>query len=246
MDLEFITKGKQISDNDYHILKYLVEQTNNLEGVSLRKIAGNLYTSPATIVRLAQKLGFSGYLELFYFLKNQYRPTNQLAEAAIDITIDTKIITPSIAAMKQIYADNQHKFITIYAAGFSSIIAEYLHKKLLVNGIKTLFVNAADSSGIINNNTNNISMLISISKSGETTKAIEKMRFCQEKGIPNILFTGNKESLAAELATIIFEVPDERPLDSQNIHSNSFFGKLLLLLEYIVQEFSQDEIRDTL
>lgn len=143
MDLEIVTKGKQLSDNDRIILTYLASHVNELEGVSLRKIAATLYTSPATIVRLAQKLEFSGYLELFYFLKNQYQPQNQLVEATVDISIPTEKIAPSIQAMKKIYQENQGKFITIYATGFSSIIAEYLYKKLLVNGIKTLFVSAA-------------------------------------------------------------------------------------------------------
>jgi DNA-binding MurR/RpiR family transcriptional regulator len=233
MDLEIVTKGKQLSDNDRIILTYLASHVNELEGVSLRKIAATLYTSPATIVRLAQKLEFSGYLELFYFLQNQ------LVEATVDISIPIEKIAPSIQAMKKIYQENQGKFITIYATGFSSIIAEYLYKKLLVNGIKTLFVSAADSSGIINNNADNISMLIVISKSGETQKVIEKMHFSRERMIPTILFTGNSQSRATESATIIFEVADERPLDSQNIKYNSFFGKLLLLMEYIVQEFTQ-------
>lgn len=55
MDLELVTKGKQLSDNDLTILTYLAAHVNELEGVSLRKIAATLYTSPATIVRLAQK-----------------------------------------------------------------------------------------------------------------------------------------------------------------------------------------------
>ena len=70
-------------------------------------------------------------------------------------------------------------------------------------------------------------------------KVIEKMQFSQERMIPTILFTGNSQSRATEAATIVFEVADERPLDSQNIKYNSFFGKLLLLMEYIVQEFTQ-------
>ncbi|GCF94350.1 transcriptional regulator [Enterococcus florum] len=237
MDLDIIMKGKKLSENEQEILNYLINHVEELDGVSLRALAQRLFTSPAAIVRLAQKLEFSGYLELFYYLKNQFRPSNQRVSAIIDFTIDTQKIQPSITEMKEIYAQNKDKFITIYATGFSSILADYLHKKLLVNGIKTLFVNATDSSGIINNNADNISMLICISKSGETQKVIEKMTFCQEQNIPNILFTGNLNSRAEELAAISFEVEDERPLDSQNIKYNSFFGKLLLLLEYCVQEF---------
>lgn len=240
VDLEIITKGKQLSENEKQILSYLITNIQLLDGVSLRVIATNTYTSPATIVRLAQKLEFSGYTELFYYLKNSQPNNYMTSKATIDYHIDTQKIETSIKEMKTIYVKNKDKFITIYATGFSSIIAEYLYKKLLVNGIKTLFVSASDSSGIINNNIDNISMLITISKSGETQKVIEKMTHSKENNIPIILFTGNGQHRANTLASLVFEVEDERPLDSQNTHYNSFFGKLLLLLEYIVEEFVQD------
>ena len=70
MDLEIVTKGKQLSDNDRIILTYLASHVNELEGVSLRKIAATLYTSPATIVRLAQKLEFSGYRIILFSKKS--------------------------------------------------------------------------------------------------------------------------------------------------------------------------------
>lgn len=237
MDLEIITKGKKITENEKEILQYILSHIDSLEGVSLKNISQKVYTSPATIVRLAQKLEFSGYLELFYFLKNQLNSQPSTTEDPIAYQIDTEKIQSSINQMTEIYSQNSHKFITIYASGFSSIVAEYLQKKLLVNGIKALLVNATDSSGIIVNNQQDISMLITISKSGETPKVIEKMTFCQEHQIPNILFTGNSNSRATELATVTFSVADERPFDSQNIKSNSFFAKLMLLLEYIVEEF---------
>lgn len=236
MDLEIITKGKKLTDNDREILLYLINHLDDLEGKSLKTIALKIYTSPASIVRLAQKLDFSGYLEMYYFLKNQKNGA-QAAEAEIDINIDIEKIADSIRSIREIYINNQEKFIMIYANGFSSTIADYLHKKLLVNGVKTLLVSATDSSGIISNNIDDISMLISITKSGETPKVIEKMTLCRDNEIPNILFTGNGQSRAGELATLLFEVADENPLDTQNIKYNGFFGKLLLLLEYIVQEF---------
>jgi len=36
-------------------------------------------------------------------------------------------------------------------------------------------------------------------------------------------------------------VTDERPYDTQNIQYTSFFGKLLLLMEYIVDAFTRVE-----
>ncbi|MCU7699357.1 hypothetical protein ODV97_01915 [Enterococcus gallinarum] len=94
-----------------------MSHTDKIEGVPLRKIAQELYTSPATLVRLAQKLGFSGYLELLYFLKNRLN-RQMTTEAAIDYQINTEGIAASIDAIKEIYAQNNDKFITIYATGF--------------------------------------------------------------------------------------------------------------------------------
>ena len=239
MDLNVLTKGKKISESEQHILTYLVSHTDKIEGVPLRKIAQELYTSPATLVRLAQKLGFSGYLELLYFLKNRLN-RQMTTEAAIDYQINTEGIAASIDAIKEIYAQNNDKFITIYAPGFSGIIAEYLHKKMLVNGIKTLLVSASDSGGIISNNIDNISMLITISKSGETQKVLEKMQLANDHQIPTVLFCGNGEHRAHQLANFSFGVTDERPYDTQNIQYTSFYGKLLLLMEYLVEAFTAE------
>lgn len=240
MDLDVLTKGKKLSDNEKRMIEYLMSHTEEIDGCPLREIAKRIYTSPATIVRLAQKLGFSGYTEFFFFLKNQLK-NQQITEATIDYQIDSASIDQMIASIRDIYANQPNKFITIYATGFSGIIAEYLHKKMLVNGIKTLLVSASDSGGIISNNIENISMLITISKSGETQKVIEKMRLAQENQIPTILFCGNGEHSANQLATYTFEVTDERPFDTQNIEYSSFFGKLLLLMEYIVAAMTVTE-----
>lgn len=102
MDLNVLTKGKKISESEQHILTYLVSHTDKIEGVPLRKIAQELYTSPATLVRLAQKLGFSGYLELLYFLKNRLN-RQMTTEAAINYQINTEGIAASIDAIKEIY-----------------------------------------------------------------------------------------------------------------------------------------------
>ncbi|MCR2441788.1 helix-turn-helix domain-containing protein, partial [Salmonella enterica] len=64
MDLNVLIKGKKLTDNELQILDYLLANTAAIDGLPLREIAKAIYTSPATIVRLAQKLGFSGYLEL--------------------------------------------------------------------------------------------------------------------------------------------------------------------------------------
>lgn len=236
MDIEVLTKGKTLSDNEQKNLTYVVDHLLEIEGRPLKEVAKQMYTSPATLVRLAQKLDFSGYTEFIYYLKNQHHQL-ALTEAIIDYKLDPSHIDPLIHKMRAIYAQDTGKFIMIYAAGFSSILADYLYKKLLVNGMRAILVSPTDSSGMITNNLSLISMFITISKSGETPKTIEKMNLVAQHQIPCILFTGTGFHTANEIAQIVFEVEDEHPLDTQNISYNSFFGKLMLLLEYIVDKF---------
>ena len=69
MDLNVLTKGKKISESEQHILTYLVSHTDKIEGVPLRKIAQELLYFSSNTGAISTKLGFSGYLELLYFLK---------------------------------------------------------------------------------------------------------------------------------------------------------------------------------
>ena len=45
----------------------------------------------------------------------------------------------------------KQKYIFIYATGFSAIMAEYLYKKLLVLGKKTVIATGTDSIGVFEN-----------------------------------------------------------------------------------------------
>ena len=83
-------------------------------------------------------------------------------------------------------------------------------------------------------------MLIVISKSGETQESLKKCSFRKNAAFQRFSLQETVSLVLQKAATIIFEVADERPLDSQNIKYNGFFGKLLLLMEYIVQEFTRE------
>lgn len=235
MDLDILTKGIKLTETELQLLTYITNHLDSIKGASVREIAKKNYTSPATVVRLAQKLGFKGYLELYYYLNMRTEKHN--TDEIIDFQINGEQLDGTIEIMKNYYRKDKTKFIFIYATGFSGIIAEYLQKKLLVNGIRVIFSSGQDSSGIIEHNVDNISMMIVISKSGETPKIIEKMSLCQKFQIPVVAFTSQTDSRVKELSDHYFEVTDDEQLDTYNRYYSSFFGKLLLLLEYIVQKF---------
>lgn len=238
MDLELLMKNKKLTDTEKELLQYIASNINSLNGVGVREIASKHFTSPATIVRMSKKLGFTGYVELYHFLKNNQQYSEQKRQSAIvDYQVNEAAIVTQAKRIKELYEESSQKLILIYATGFSGIAGEYLSKKLLVNGIRVIYLSEKDSVAIIENNVQNISMFIGISKSGETDRLIEKMDYLKERGIPLVLFTGNEKSTAYQLADISFLVDDDRQMDGQNKNFNSFFGKLLLVIEHFVYNF---------
>ena len=129
------------------------------------------------------------------------------------------------------------KFIFIYATGLSAIAAEYLYKKLLVLGKKTIIASGTDSIGVFENNLEDIGALVAISKSGETPLVIDKMRAAKEHHIFTVSFTKETGNRIAELSDLNFKIVDNYELDDRNMLPNIFFPRLLMLFELIFKEY---------
>lgn len=245
MDLKVIIKEHRLTDNEQHILEYLVANIDVLEGVKMRDLARELYTSPASLVRLAKKLDFSGYLELYYYLRSHISDV-ETKKRVDHVLIDHQItlnmlnfgqdIYHTLGNMQTIINDNPCQMVLICATGFSSVIANYMNKKLLVKGVRTLFSTGEDSSEIIKQNLQATSIFIGISKSGETEKIIEKLQLCKDNGIPTLVITGEAKSRLAKMADDTIIVPDDNKLDTQNIAYNDFYVQLLYLMENMAQQ----------
>lgn len=68
-----------LTDVELIILDYIISHPIDYENLSIDTLAQHTHTSKSSIVRLSQKLGFSGFSEFRYFLK--YNETNELKKA---------------------------------------------------------------------------------------------------------------------------------------------------------------------
>ena len=127
MDLNVLTKGKNFRKRAAHPHLFGVSYGQNRRRPFAKNRARALYFSSNTGA-ISTKIRFFRLFGITLFLKNRLN-RQMTTEAAIDYQINTEGIAASIDAIKEIYAQNNDKFITIYATGFSGIIAEYLHKK---------------------------------------------------------------------------------------------------------------------
>ncbi|MGP6147247.1 MurR/RpiR family transcriptional regulator [Jeotgalibaca sp. A122] len=241
MDLSKIIQGKKLSETEEAILRYIIANIDTVLDQGVRTVAKENYTSPATVMRLSKKMGYNGFIDLYYHLEPMVRgskaPMKQSYESYIG---DLEKYQTEIEQFLTLLNTIKDKNIFIYATGFSGIIGEYIYKKLLVNGKRTLFASGTDSVGVLENNVEIAGLFLTITKSGETRQVVEKMKYFKEQGIPVVTFTNETDNSAARLADVVFPIMDGDTLDDRNIKGNYFFDQVLFLFETIMKEYQQN------
>ncbi|WP_449536868.1 MurR/RpiR family transcriptional regulator [Ferdinandcohnia sp. Marseille-Q9671] len=244
IDISKIIQGKNLSDIDVQLVQYIVANIDTVLQMGVRKIAKENFTSPATVIRLSKKLGYAGFVDMYYQLlplvKKADISENALSEDFFEINQRDYMEHNSMEDIEtfiQKVLNLQQSYIFIYATGFSAIAAEYLYKKLLVLGRKTIFASGTDSIGVFENNLEDISALVVISKSGETQVVVDKLLAAKEHHIFTVSFTKETNNRIAELSDLNFKIIDHNKLDDRNMLPNSFFPRLTLMFEFIVKQY---------
>ena len=67
--IDRLFKNQNLSDSDIKILEYIVDNPEKVQKEGIRQLAKINFTSTASIIRLAKKLGYSGYNELIFDVK---------------------------------------------------------------------------------------------------------------------------------------------------------------------------------
>lgn len=57
-----------MSETEEAILKYIINNIDSVLEQGVRTVAKENFTSPATVMRLSKKLGYNGFIDLYYHL----------------------------------------------------------------------------------------------------------------------------------------------------------------------------------
>ena len=79
-----LMRGESLTRAEYRVLAHLTEHPLLVGNITVRQLAQATFVSTATIMRLCQKLGFSGYSEFIWHCKNL------LAESLLFISFLTR------------------------------------------------------------------------------------------------------------------------------------------------------------
>lgn len=243
MNINKILKEVKLNSTEEQILHYLEANSKNILNIRIQKVANDNFTSTSSVFRLAKKLGFSGYKELSYFLTNSHKDndlSNMDELSALSLAKDIHFMfnknKNAFNLLKSSFEANNS--IIIIANGYSSILGEYLYKKLLMKGIRTMQISATDSNKILENNLNNLTHVIIISRSGETVSLLNLLKIVLDAkthhNIQIVSFTQNSNNSIAKQADIDFKIIDANKADWDNLSSSQFHPFLLMYFEHLL------------
>ncbi len=244
VDLRKITDGKNLTKVETDVLQYIIEHMDSVLKIGVRGVAKENYTSTSTIMRLTKKLGYSGFVDMYYKLLPLVE--HQQESTAIEMEFINSFCTNSllnynsydtIKNFARKVSNIGNGYIFLYATGFSAIPMEYLTKKLLVLGIRCIASNGMDSIGVFENNLQQMKMLIVISRSGETNWVVDRVKTANENGIYTVSFTNELDNRVNRLADMNFRIEDSNKLDDRNMMANTFFPNVLMLIELLIYEY---------
>ena len=242
-----LSRAAELTRAEYRILSYLIDNPTQVGKLTIRELAQANFVSTTTIMRLCQKLGFSGYSELVYYCKQLLSTAekshqlksdeNEVAEPLFDQFLANYLKTFTLISdeRRQAFADliNSKNSFFIYGAGFSHIFSEYISKRLQLIGKDASGL--SDSKNIFINNASRYTVFIAISRSGETEQVVEKARIAKSIGMKIVAFTRASANPLAELADIHFPIYDDAVnYHCDTIESSSFESNLVLMIDLLL------------
>lgn len=222
-----------LTELDKTILNRINYYVNKNERVNIETIAKDCFVSKGAVVKLAKKLGFSGYSELYY----------------VSLAARKKMVSVDYSNMEKIFENNQSQTyinvlcellwqyrnskIYLDSLGICDTARDYYLQKLLIFNF-----NAANCYHFEAFNVQSPGLYVFLSYSGSNSIIIEKVKVAAENGFKVIAMTANPDSPLAKLADFTIVVSGNRS-DKENYQPNLFTANLIILFEFVLSEYSK-------
>lgn len=222
-ELKELKQLNRLTDTEVQVVDYILSYPHDIEKISSRQLAELTYTSPATVVRICQKLGFSGYSEfkIKYLQEVNQTPAFHQVESRNPITKEDSIhsIINKVAALEMTAIEetkkgldldqlkrvsellNQATCIDFYAFDNNLHLAKHASSHFLYAG-KTSVVHDGSNAQFMQAITSTEGhVAIVISRTGKNIKLQRIAKVLQDKAIPVIVLTESRNSNLAKLST---------------------------------------------
>ncbi|MCY8932420.1 MurR/RpiR family transcriptional regulator [Bacillus atrophaeus] len=192
----------KLNDNDFYILKYILNHKHTCYLLGINDLAKECSVSRSSILRLSQKLGFSGYSEFRVYLKWEDQPEEgeslSFEKLLDDIEANLKFLkTKDMTEMCRLIDEAERIFV--YGSGTAQTTCARELQRMFVSRHRYLILiqDKIEFDTMLDDFKGN-DLFIIISLSGETPELIPQARILSAKGIPFISITNLKNNVLAQ------------------------------------------------
>ncbi len=197
---------KKLNENDFHILKYILNHQGTCYKLGINELAKKCNVSRTSILRLSQKLDFSGYSEFRVFLKWEAEKQEEEREDCRSFESLMRDMESSIKYLKNTDMRNICKLIDeadrifVYGSGTAQTSCALELQRMFISQHRYLTVIRDQIEfELMLPDLSTDDLIIIISLSGETPSLIPQAQTLSARGIPFISLTNLKNNLLAQL-----------------------------------------------
>lgn len=241
---EIINRVDHFSTIEYTLLEYIISAKSKVIQMQAAELAKLTYTSAASVTRLSQKLGFSGFNEFKFFLKNEVneQKTNnnkswQLLQTDIEKTMQL-IEEVNLAPIGQLISQASHIFVFGTDWGERNA-AELLARNFMAVGIYMTVIPSVTELLWVSENIQKDDLMIIISYSGEDQGVTELSHYIKLKKTKLISITPLSKNRLSRLSTynLYYQTTQLEDL-SENPHAQyNLFTTLSFVLDALFRSY---------
>lgn len=231
-------------------LRYIDNNKEKVFDLSIQELAKISFVSTATIMRLCKKLGFSGFAELKYHLKEEINLSKENRKATtfrdiLDQNIDGVVNTiPLIDEFKVTSIVELLKTsvnVHFFGKGLTSTVLEYGSKLLLSHARINTFYQDTHIAHIAADLMTKNDLLFVASLSGNTHQVVRMAQIAKSRGATIVAITGSSDNALSKLADYCFNISSNNSTnDDIDIISRI---PILFVLNIILTTYLKDEGR---
>lgn len=199
--MEFYIKNYDILTNtERDLLHYILDNEELVQKLTAAKLADRCGVSKTVVINMCQKLGFDGYNELKYYLKNKNNNNQNLVKEDNTKSLLVDIVEKTLAINDEAVVDAIAKKICsaecvyVVSRGTSKAIGMYLTHLLLTLNIKCINIPDYNLLDIIAKKMSHNEVMIALSLSGETPIIVQTAKIVKAYGNSLITITAFSNS----------------------------------------------------
>jgi RpiR family transcriptional regulator, repressor of rpiB and als operon len=225
----------RLSNTERKIIEWMMAKGNIQSDTSIKEVAFKLNVSEPLLVKVAKKVGYSGFRELrsaliSYFDVLPFDKEQEISEKDTVHDIIDKVFNISIQELKEARSIVdpeiisqaaelilQAKHVVIYGVGGSAIVGQDFEHKLLRIGLHSHTYSDYHLMMMVASQLTENDVVIAISQSGNTNEVCSAAQVARNQGAKIISITNNDQAELADISHLsIFSPARNSPIFGQN------------------------------